>query len=132
MTEPEIEAVNRLQGFGLDYREIAEVTRIDRETVRTYTRRHPAVITIRIEADGYCRSCGRPLAFTAGHRTRLYCGTSCRMRFWNGHRDHIRHRTWRTYTCLCCGKMFEAGGREARKYCSRECYHQSRKKEKTG
>lgn len=127
MTERETEAVSRLQGYGLDYREISRVTGIDKESVRTFLRRHTPTLVLPLNADGYCRSCGKPLRFTPGRRPKKYCGNSCRTVFWNSHRDSIRHRTWREYTCLHCGNTFEAAGRRERKYCSRACYQAARK-----
>ena len=130
LTEHEIEAVDRLIGYGLDYKQIGEVTGIDKEILRSYTRRHPAVHVTLVDTDGYCRSCGRPVSFTPGHRIRFFCGNQCRRTFWNSHRDQIRHRTWRAFTCLYCGSAFK--GRRDHKYCCRECYFLSRRKENHG
>lgn len=125
MTEHEIRAVTRLQGYGLDYRQIGDVTGIDKETLRTFIRRHPVADVTPVETDGFCRSCGRPVSFTAGYRAKLFCGTDCRVRFWNAHRDRVHHRTWRTFTCKNCGKAFEADRRREHKYCSRACYYEA-------
>lgn len=127
MTKHEITAVSRLQRYGLDYRQIWEITGIDKETIRTFMRRHPVIEVTPVETDGFCRSCGKPISYKAGHRLKMYCGTSCRVQFWNSHRDCIHHRTWRSYTCLFCGKVFKADRRREHKYCSRACYYDARR-----
>ena len=128
MTESEVQAVTRLQGYGLDYRAIGEVTGINRETLKSFVRRHPIGTVRPVDTDGYCRNCGRPISFTVGHRIRLFCDSHCRMAYWNSHRDRVNRKKWQTFTCLRCGTEFEAYGTRERKYCCRACYHESRRK----
>lgn len=127
MTECEVQAVTRLQGYGLDYRAIGEVTGINRETLKTFVRRHPVGTIQPVDTDGYCRCCGKPISFTAGHRVRLFCDSRCRMGYWNSHRDRVNRKKWQTFTCFRCGAEFKAYGARKRKYCSRGCYHESRR-----
>lgn len=128
MTEKEVEAVVRLQGYGLDCRAIAEITGVNREALKTFVRRHPIQSVKPIDTDGYCRNCGRPLSYTVGHRIRLFCDQSCRMAYWNSHRDRVSRKKWKDYVCLTCGQPFKSYGSRPRKYCGRKCYHESRRK----
>lgn len=50
------------------------------------------------------------------------------MRFWNSHRDEVKHKAVYTFTCPYCGREFQSIGNPNRKYCSRECVANARRK----
>ena len=128
MTTEEVNIVNGLLAQGLGYRRIAGVTGLPLNSVKTYCRRHKEELTSVAPMVGRCRMCGTPVAQTPKHRARLFCSDSCRMRFWNSHRDLVKHKNTYSFICPFCGKEFISLGRSNRKYCSRACADKGRRK----
>ena len=127
MTMEEVNTVNGLLAQGLGYRRIAGITGLPLNSVKTYCRRHKEELAS-APTIGHCRLCGTPVAQTPKHRSRLYCSDSCRMRFWNSHRDLVKHKNTYSFICPFCGKEFLSLGKPNRKYCSRACADKGKRK----
>lgn len=126
MTTEEIQIVSSLQQQGLGYKKIASLTGISANTIKAYCRRHRVLAADEMQA--FCRGCGNPIQRIPQAKPRQFCSDACRMRFWNSHRDEIQHRAVYTFCCPCCGKEFQSFGNPNRKYCSRECVANARRK----
>lgn len=110
-----------LQGYG--YKRIANMVGISPDTVKSHLRRHPATAEMSV-----CMQCGKPLEQHKGRKEKKFCSDKCRMAFWNSHQDEVNKQAYYTLTCQHCGKEFESYGNKKRKYCSRECYADARRK----
>lgn len=71
--------------------------------------------------NGYCLYCGAPVEQNPKRREKKFCSDSCRMLWWNSHKDLVK-RTVRIMHCQHCGRAFKVYGGEKRKYCSHKCY----------
>ena len=73
-----------------------------------------------------CKRCGAKLVQQPGKKRKVFCSDSCRIRWWRDHPEARGRKAVRTYTCIHCGKEFEAGRSAGRKFCSKECYTEHR------
>lgn len=128
MTTEEIKTINDLQQRGLGYKKIAALTGLPVNGVKTYCRRHKVKVPVTQEPQAFCRGCGKPIQRIPQAKPRLFCSDACRMRYWNSHRDEVKHKTVYTFCCPSCGREFQSIGNPNRKYCSRECVANARRK----
>ena len=90
-------------------------------TVRSHIHRHRHV-----RDEQSCKHCGKPLVQSKGHRAKKFCSDSCRMAWWNSHKEEVNKQAFYKLTCQHCGKEFDSYGNSNRKYCCRACYIASR------
>ena len=128
MTTEEIRQVQVLISRGLGYRKIATLTGISANTVKAYCNRHKSELPVVAPGKALCKGCGKPITRVPQHRQRQFCSDSCRMTYWNSHRDQVRHKLNYPKQCPCCGKEFEIRGNPNRKYCSRACADMAKRK----
>lgn len=131
MTIYEKNAVNELIAKGHGYKKIASITGLPVNSVKSYCRRNKDSAAI-ISYQPVCKNCGIPVVQMPGKKAKLFCSDSCRMKWWNSHRDRVRHKNIYSFTCPHCGKEFTSKGSPNRKYCSRECAALGRRKDITG
>lgn len=123
MKNQDIIKLNDLRQQGKGAAEIAEALHLPVNTIKSYLRRHPEVDTSRV-----CPQCGRPVAQKEGRKEKKFCSDKCRMAWWNSHQSEIKKEAYYTLVCQFCGKEFESYGNQRRKFCSRKCYGNHRKK----
>lgn len=128
MTTEEMNTITALQQQGLGYKKIASMTGLPVNSVKAHCRRHPVEVSASLEEQAFCRGCGKPILVIPQAKPRQFCSDACRMRYWNAHRDEIRHKAIYTFRCPCCGREFQSLGNPHRKYCSRECVANARRK----
>lgn len=128
MTTEEIQIINNLQHQGLGYKRIATLTGLPVNGVKTYCRRHKVAAPVCEAPQAFCQNCGKPVKRIPQAKPRRFCSDKCRMDFWNSHRDKVKHRVIYTFRCPACGKEFQSPGNSNRKYCSRECMANARRK----
>ncbi len=128
MTTEEIQIINDLQQQGLGYKKIAAVTGLTVNTVKAYCRRHRIDAPAIVAPEAFCRGCGKPITRIPHTKPRIYCSDECRMRYWNSHRDEVKHHAVYSFRCPNCGREFHSFGNPHRKYCSRECVSEARRK----
>ena len=128
MTKEEVQTIHDLQQHGLGYKKIAAVTKLPLNTVKAYCRRHKVDATANEEPQAFCRNCGKPITRTPNAKPRQYCSDACRMLFWSNHRDEGKPKAIYHFRCPYCGREFQSIGNPHRKYCSRECVANSRRK----
>ncbi len=110
-----------MKGYG--YKRIADVLELSPNTVKSHLRRHPPVAV-----GSVCLHCGKPVEQKPGRKEKKFCSDQCRMAFWNSHQDLVNKQAYYTLTCQHCGKEFVSYGNRNRKYCSRACYADVRRK----
>ena len=120
MKNKEIERL-RFQGYG--YKKIALLLGLSENTVKSYCRRNPFDKTQKV-----CLQCGKPITNTPHKREKKFCSDTCRLDWWNAHRELVNRKAIYTFICPNCGCTFESYGNCNRKYCSRKCYGESRRK----
>ena len=128
MTNEQKELLVEMRTNGLGYVKIADSLNISTNTVKSYCQRHGlggVKDTAGIEVKR-CKGCGKPVTQTPGKKEKLFCCDKCRLRWWNDHRELITRKANHEYICQCCGKPFIVYGNLNRKYCSQECYFESR------
>ena len=113
--------IRELQMQGNGYKKIAKMLGISENTVKSYCRRHPA--------EDSCLQCGRALSHTPDKKRKKFCSDKCRLAWWNTHKEFVKKKTFYTLTCQHCGQIFESYGNNKRKFCSRTCFNDSRRKE---
>lgn len=128
MTTEEVSRIHELQAEGLGYKRISSLMKLPVNTVKAYCRRHKANVQSHEPTDAFCRGCGKPIKRIPQAKPRMFCSDTCRMRFWNSHRDEVKHKAIYTFTCPYCGREFQSIGNPNRKYCSRECVANARRK----
>lgn len=129
MTAEEITKVNQFQREGYGYKKIASLTGLPINTVKAYCRRHPISKKDTVAENTLCRMCGKKLEQTPHKRKRIFCSDTCRLAWWNSHRERVNRKSVYSLTCAYCGQPFESYGNAYRKFCSRKCYGLSRRKE---
>lgn len=114
------EEIIKLRNQGLTFGEISKRLGMSRSSVSTICQRNNN------KEKSTCRYCGIAIKQTAGHRQKLHCSNSCRLKWW---RENANHKINNTLVCKYCGQEFLYHESRVRKYCSRFCAYQDRKRE---
>jgi len=118
------EAIDKLRFQGLGYRKIAEKLGLPEGRVKSYCHRHPLDIKQKL-----CFECGKPITATPHKREKRFCSDKCRLKWWHKNNDLLKKKAVYKFVCPHCGTEFESYGNKNRKYCSRKCYAEARRKE---
>ena len=125
MTDKQKNAIASLRREGYGYGKIADALGINKNTVKSYCRRH-GVEKIKHDSSGdetvFCRNCGAFVKQIQGRKKKLYCSDKCRQTWWKEHPEMLNHKAMYDYVCPECGNTFQAYGNAHRKYCSHDCY----------
>jgi len=132
-TETQGVRIQEMRAAGIGYRVIAQELNLTRDAVRYYCKVHGLAgvaeeqVAHSIVAE-HCIQCGKPLSAHSGSRTRRFCSSSCRCKWWQTHSDEsVRPSSSRQHVvCPNCGKSFLDYSSKARKYCSHACYIRDR------
>ena len=119
MTHEEKVRVRELRQQNMSYSNIAHVTGLSINTIKSFCSRNGMVISQKNECK--CLSCGKTLR-KSKYKPRKFCSDSCRNTWWNKRRYLRRNDKIEEYTCVVCGGKFYDYKSEGRKYCSQECY----------
>jgi len=127
MTEREKAMIRMYRNIGYGYGTIAEKLGVSKSTVSSYCRRNgldgEGAKEDKAELlDNVCLECGKPLVQNKNKKPKKFCCNECRQKWWNSHPNRVKRKAYYKFTCVRCGKEFEAYGNNHRKYCSHECY----------
>ncbi len=116
------EKVVKLRQEGISYRKISEITGLPLGTVKSICSR---------QGDGVletskCKACGIEIKSIKGKKAKIFCSDSCRMNWWNAHREQVKGGRTHKFVCENCQREFTAQGNQPRKYCSHACYIEKR------
>lgn len=128
MTEQEKTHIRELQKQGVSYGNIAAQTGISRNTIKSFLRRNVGELTPSTTEPikTVCQNCGCEISMTPHKKAKKFCSDSCRMQWWNAHRDLVKVNVVYRLECQCCHKRFSDPGHKNRKFCSVACYRQAR------
>ena len=118
------ELVIALRNQGMSYKAISEKLGVPESYARTICSR--ANRTSKSFPAGLCKECGAELVRTDGAKPKQFCSDTCRYRW------HNRLKLQKPYLCYCeeCGAEFVSHGYPGKRFCSRECQTQARRKGK--
>jgi endogenous inhibitor of DNA gyrase (YacG/DUF329 family) len=118
-----------LRARGESYAAVAAALGISENTVKSFCYRNGLGVKQAAVLNDYsvCINCDRPLTHTPGAKRRRFCSDTCRMSWWNAHREAVNRKAVYSFVCPVCGAAFESYGNAKRKYCSRACYGMSRR-----
>ena len=129
MTDIERGQIVALQQKGYGYKKISSDTGLPVNTVKSFLRRHPLQSMEPHTGAVFCRHCGKPIEQAPHKREKLFCSDTCRMAWWNAHPEKVERKAYYTLTCEYCRRQFQSYGNDHRRFCSRACYADSRRKE---
>lgn len=72
--------------------------------------------------------CGAALMQIPHRKPKKFCSDKCRMAWWNSHQELVNRKAIYHLACAHCGQSFDSYGNKNRKYCSRRCYDDARRK----
>ena len=125
MTKEEKQTILDLRAKGTSYGKIAAITGIKEASIKTICFRAKNKW---FEEKCYCKECGKPLKFTPGKRKKIYCNYNCRMKYWSKHKADLGRDHLILLVCPNCNKSFYSYISKNAKFCSLDCYQDSRKK----
>ena len=132
MTEKQKSEIIRMRKCGTSFSKIADITGVSRNTIKSFCRRKNIEIQTSAvfgEPDTNelkCKQCGKMLQVITGRKKPRFCSDRCRTQWWNSHPEAVNRKAIYNFTCDRCGKSFTAYGNNHRKYCSHNCYIESR------
>ena len=129
MTEEQKNLIIKYRNSGLGYATVAKEIGLTKDAVVAFCRRKGRTGNMAVkvlEAAGYCKECGVALVQATGMKTRVFCSTECRKKWWKEHPEMLNKKALYFYICAKCGKEFTAYGNSRRKYCSHACYIKDR------
>lgn len=117
MTEYEKKKILMYRSERLGYARIAKIMNLSVNTVKSFCRRNK-------DKDGrrFCLQCGKEIAKTGEWKRKKFCCDSCRMTWWNSHREIVHHSVIQELECHHCHKKFKVCGKREQKYCCHACY----------
>ena len=129
MTDLQKQQITQMRKQGRTYSEISDSLSIAVGTIKAFCSRKvpkvpvvPAPVGQPKTTEGGCKRCGQPLINTPGHRQKTFCSSVCQRKYWQEHKELLRHGSFVTITCPACGKQFSDYAGHKRKYCSHSCY----------
>jgi len=132
MTKSQKREAAKLRDGGASYAQITQALGLSVNTIKSFCRRNVTAAAV-LEVPGlpepvtFCHQCGRRLGKST-QKTRRFCSDACRMAWWKAHPDNRDRRAIYHFTCPRCGAAFDSYGKAGRKYCSRLCYYDARRK----
>lgn len=130
MTNEEKQNIRQLQTRGYGYRSIAAMTGLSVNTVKSYCRRHPLEQAAESVVEGFCRECGKRIRRLPHRKEKKFCSDKCRAKWWAAHAEAFGRQCYVKTVCTNCGKEFETYPSKQRKFCSRTCFADFRRKER--
>jgi hypothetical protein len=123
----------RVQGYG--YLRISNLLEISPSTIRSFCKKEKiaGLINTGEQLRGkdnltICKQCGKKFYQIAGRKNKTFCSTSCCKVYWTLNKDKQRRLVPEKYNCLICNNEYYEYPFRKRKYCSRDCYCQSKRK----
>lgn len=118
------ENIRSMRAKGCSYKKIAKHLGISSNTVHTFCRRDK--LSGKSEPVMRCKQCGGEIVPVPKAKPKKFCSDICRTAWWNSHLDQVNKKAIYEFCCEYCGKAFTAYGNAKRKFCSHNCYIQSR------
>jgi len=135
LTPYQKEHIQRLRNEGKGYKRIAALLGLSDNTVKSFCRRNnlDGVTEQKSEnkvenkkSSPFCKNCGKPIEIRQGVKPRKFCCDECRLSWWNRHADQVSKKAIYHLECAGCRKAFDSYGNKKRKYCTHDCYINTR------
>lgn len=120
MTNEQKSIIQKMRMKNETYAAISDAVGIPIGTIKSYFHRHTPIcnntnMTV-------CKNCGNDIKNKPKVKTRLFCCSQCRQKWWNAHRVNRQSEKMQPYVCAICEKKFVDYIGANRKYCSQTCY----------
>lgn len=125
MTDDEKRQIELYRKNGYGYKQIANITRLSLNTIKSYCRRnHLMGVDLKKNAERYtcCEQCGKMIEQKEHRKRKKFCSDACRNKWWNKHLYLVKRKANYRITCPECKRVFVVYGNAKRKFCSHECY----------
>ena len=122
MKESEKIRIKELREEGIGYKKIANVLRINVNTVKSFCRNNK-LMTEELNDRDICKYCKKPIIQVEHRKKKIFCSKECKTKWFNINRAKTGSEK---IICKNCGKSFNAYIYEHRKYCCHSCYIKSR------
>lgn len=107
MTPEEKTKIITLKNAGLGYQAIAQTLDLKENTVKSFCHRNGlgeiSNKTLENNFPGVvkktCKQCGSLFIQFLGHREKVFCCNTCRIKWWNTHLSQAKRKTMSEYTC---------------------------------
>lgn len=120
MTNEQKNIIHKMRMKNETYAAISDAVGIPIGTIKSYFHRHTLICNSTNMT--VCKNCGNDIKNKPKVKTRLFCCSQCRQKWWNAHRLARQSQNIQPFTCTVCGKKaFDYAGAK-RKYCSQACY----------
>lgn len=136
MDELQRQKIRKLRSHGYGYLRISSQLGISPNTIRSFCKKENIAGYIKIGEQlrgkdnlTICKQCGKKFYQIAGRKNKIFCSDSCCKVYWSLHKDKQRRLIPRKYNCKICDKEYFEYPSRNRKYCSRDCYYISKRKE---
>ena len=138
MNEFQRDQIWLLRNQGLGYGAVAKAIGLKKDAVKQFCKRHPELrgygnlpqlmIEERVKNGTHCPQCFQPMLKKSTGRPKKFCSDRCRIVWWRENQSqHDKSKTaYDELTCQNCGRSFLSYANPTRKYCSHECYIQTR------
>ncbi len=121
--DPKIkEQLLKMKEHGFSYRRISFLLNIPLSNVKSTVLRARKAPVKKI----YCKTCGKYVKQPKGKKEKNFCSDKCRTKWWNAHKDLIKHSNPVYKKCPICGKVFITYKSQNKIYCCRECYRRAK------
>ena len=133
MDEIQRHKIRKLREQGYGYLRISTLLNVSPSTIRSFCKKEKIAgyINSGEQLKGkdnlvMCKQCNKKFYQIAGRKNKTFCSDSCCKVYWMLHKDKQRRLVPQKYNCLICDKEYYEYPARNRKYCSRECYYQSK------
>lgn len=120
MTDKEKRTIDSLAAKKVPITKIAEQVGMSKNTVKSYLQRK--------KLPDVCLNCGTTLKHIPHHKKKKFCSDKCRMHYWNTHPQEMSLKNATVIKCESCGKEVFSYRKKPRRFCSRACAAEGRKK----
>ena len=135
MDEIQRHKIRKLREQGYGYLRISTLLNVSPSTIRSFCKKEKIAgyINSGEKLKGkdnlfMCKQWNKKFYLIAGRKNKTFCSDSCCKVYWMIHKDKQRRLVPQKYNCLICDKEYYEYPTRNRKYCSRECYYQSKRK----
>lgn len=122
------ERIILLRKCGVSYTKIANILGMSVNSVKKICAEEDADTGASLDKFILCKECGKLITQKGKSRPRIFCCDKCKQNWWNKHRNASSRKSNEVRICPVCKSEFVINSQTKQKYCSRECYWKSKRK----
>ena len=136
MTDAQRNTIIQMRANGSGYSAIATAVGLTKDNVKSFCRAHnlggvKAEAAPSFSPGKNCLYCGKPIKQAPNRKMKKFCSDKCRLSWWNKHPEMVKRKKIAELKCQCCGETFTSKN-PMQKFCSWNCYAESRKAVQNG